>query len=507
MSLTPHYQDEAVTSESGSAAARGPTEPGVSDYATFLVRKSQLNGHHGFVPLFLPEYLFDFQKALVEWAIRKGRAAIFADCGLGKTPMQLVWAENVIRKTNGRVLILTPLAVAAQTVREGEKFGIACRVSRDGSFDGTRITVTNYDQLHRFSPSDFSGVVCDESSILKHFSGATQKAVTQFMSKLPYRLLCTATAAPNDYIELGTSSEAIGELGHSDMLTRFFVMDDKKWHRMNEVRLARAARIGGDHNARLTYRMSQQIGAWRFKAHAEVPFWRWVCSWARACRSPQDLGFDDDRFVLPSLDELEHTVSPRRPADGRLFVTPAFGLQEEREERRRTLEERCDRVRDLVAHQHPAVVWCHLNVEGDALERLIPGAAQVAGRDGDEKKEATFEGFARGDIRVLITKPKIGAWGLNWQHCAHVVTFASHSYEQYYQSVRRCWRFGQTRPVTVDVISTEGEVHVRENMRRKREAATRMFDALVAHMNESMAVTGALATERIQPPPWLSSIS
>jgi len=455
-------------------------------YAAFLSIKTQGGTAHGFAPLWMPDFLFDFQAALVEWAIQKGRAAIFADCGLGKTPMQLVWAENVARNTNKRVLILTPLAVAAQTVREGEKFGIATHRSHDGNLTG-HIIVANYERLHYFRPEDFAGVVCDESSILKHFGGATQKALTRFMLKVPYRLLCTATAAPNDYAELGTSSEVLGVLGHSDMLSRFFVMEDAKRHRMNEVKLAREARTG-NYFQKLSYRVAQQMGAWRLKGHAEVPFWRWVCSWARACRMPSDIGFEDGAFSLPPLLEREHIVEPVTPPNGMLFTLPAFGLAEERDERRRTMTERCSLVAGLLAHADPAIVWCHLNAEGDRLAAMIPDAVQVKGADESEAKEEAYGAFAAGAVRVLITKPKIGAWGLNFQHCAHVVTFASHSYEQYYQSVRRCWRFGQTRPVTVDIVATTGERHVRDNMVRKAKAAREMFDALVAQMNAAMHI-------------------
>lgn len=480
-------------------------------YAEFLDRKRQLGGEYGFSPLFMPDYLFDFQQSLVEWAVRKGRAAIFADCGLGKTLMQLVWAENVVRKTNGRVLLLTPLAVGVQTVAEGQRFGIDCQRSRDGHYT-SRIVITNYEKLHLFNPSEFTGVVCDESSILKHFAGATQKAVTRFMSKLPYRLLCTATAAPNDYIELGTSSEALGELGYSDMLTRFFKQMDNKAHRRQEVKdwqAERAARILNaqlaQHYGKLSFRISQSIGQYRLKGHAEQHFWQWVCSWARACRAPSDLGFSDDRFVLPEKLEHQHVITPSRPADGMLFTMPAIGLKEEREERRRTLTERCEYVAKLVDHDQPAVVWCHLNSEGDRLQKVIPGAVQVQGSNSDDEKEEAYRAFAAGDIRVLVIKPKIGAWGMNWQHCAHVVTFATHSYEQFYQSVRRCWRFGQTRPVVVDIIATKGEQYVIDNMNRKADAASAMFSELVAHMNNArIERRGDKHTAELRRPEWLS---
>jgi len=471
-------------------------------YATFLQRKSHGGEAYGFSPHWMSPHLFDFQAALVEWALWKGRGALFEDCGLGKSLQSLVWAENVVRQTNRPVLILTPLAVGAQFVQEGQKFDIECHQSRDGSVK-PNITVTNYEQLHKFTPDDFGGVVCDESGILKHFSGATQKHVTRFMLKIPYRLLGTATAAPNDYIELGTSSEALGYLGYSDMLTRFFVMDDKKRHRMNDVKLARHAN-SGNHFAKLAYRVAQQIGAWRMKGHAEHPFWQWVCSWARACRKPSDLGFDDGAFLLPPLLEQEHTITPKTAPDGMLLTLPAFGLKEERDERRRTLQERCEYAASLVQHGCPAVVWCHFNAEGDLLERLIPDAVQVKGSQGDEQKEERYAAFASQQARVLICKPKIGAWGLNWQHCAHVVTFASHSFEQRYQSIRRCWRFGQQHPVVVDTIATTGEAHVHANMTRKAAAADRMFTALVHQMNHALHIdrTHHTATT-IEVPPWL----
>ena len=470
-------------------------------YVDFIDRKSQLGDMAGFDPLWLPDFLFDFQKALVEWAIRKGRAAIFADCGLGKTPMQLVWAENVVRKTMRPVLILTPLAVAGQTVREAAKFDIPIARSHAGEVRST-IVVSNYERLHYFNPDDFAGVVCDESSILKHFTGATQSAVTRFMLKVPYRLLCTATAAPNDYIELGTSSQALGELGYSEMLSRFFKQSDNKMHRMQQIKDQRREKLN-NHFGKLSFRVHQQIGQWHLKGHAATPFWQWIASWARACRKPSDLGFSDAAFVLPPLVERAHTIMPDRPPDGMLLTLPAIGLNEERDERRRTLKERCDLVAELVNHDQPAVIWCHLNIEGDRLAQIIPNSRQVRGADTDEQKEEAYAAFASGELKRLIIKPKIGAWGLNWQHCNHVVTFASHSYEQYYQSVRRCWRFGQERPVTVDIIATEGERRVQENMARKAAAADQMLAELVTHMNEALHLSMTQQQTNVEIPGWL----
>jgi hypothetical protein len=453
------------------------------DYEAFLEDRAQLGGDHGFGPLWLPDFLFPFQRALVEWATRRGRAAIFADCGLGKTLMELTWAENVVRHTRAGVLLLTPLAVTHQIQAEAERFGIQARISRDGA-PHVGITITNYERLHHFTPTDFAGVVCDESSILKSFDGSTKKALTEFMRKRPFRLLATATAAPNDFIELGTSSEALGYMGHMDMLNKFF---------RNTLNNSSTGRYRGE------------SVKWRLKGHAEIPFWRWVCSWARACRRPSDLGFDDADFLLPPLVETEHMVDVDRPAEGMLFSLPAVGLKEQRAERRRTIQERCEKAAALVAKtDQPAIVWCHLNDEGDLLEELIPEAVQVSGSMTDEVKESRLLGFARGESRVLITKPVIGAWGLNYQHCNHVTFFPSHSFEQYYQAVRRCWRFGQKRPVGVDVVSTEGEAGVLKNLQRKARQADEMFSALVSHMGEAMGMgREASFKTKVEVPSWL----
>jgi superfamily II DNA or RNA helicase len=472
------------------------------NYQEFLHRKSQLGTFDGFEPVWMPDFLYGFQSAMVEWALRKGKGALFEDCGLGKTPQSLVWAENIVRKTNKNVLILTPLAVSYQFVEEGKKFGIECNRSTDGRPAG-KITVTNYERLHLFDENDFGGAVCDESSILKHFGGSTQKHVTRFMSKMPYRLLGTATAAPNDFDELGTSSEAIGTLPYSEMLSMFFNQDDGKKFKSDEVKTMKETRTG-NYFGKLAYRTTQQMRGWRLKAHAETPFWRWVCSWARACRMPSDLGFPNGDFVLPELSTREHIVIPQSAPDGKLFTMQAFGLQEERDERRRTLRERSELVAKLVDHDRQAIIWCHLNQEGDELEKVIPGCVQVAGSDSDDAKEERLRAFAKGQVRVLVTKAKIAGFGMNFQNCAHVVTYASHSYEQFYQSIRRCWRFGQKNPVTVDIVSTEGEQHVRDNMKRKAEAADRMFSALVEHMNNAQWLEATEYKTPVEVPQWLS---
>ncbi len=472
----------------------------MNDYRSFLCRKSQADDNSGFEPTSVPDWLFPFQCALVEWAIRKGRAAVFADCGLGKTPIQLVWAENVARHTGKPVLILTPLAVSYQTQKEAEKFGIEASRSPDGK-PRPNITITNYERLEKFDPDDYGGAVCDEGQIIKHWTGATQKLVTRFLSKLPYRLLCTATPSPNDFVELGTSAEALGALTHSDMLATFFrqLSDDEKKRKttMDDV----------IHSKRLSWRVIQSMGQWVLKPHAFEPFWKWVASWARACRKPSDLGdFDDSAFVLPLLVRRDHTVTPKKPPDGWLFTVPAFGLNQERAERRRTLDERSELVAKLTKDSDRAIVWCQLNAEGERLTKEIKGAVEVAGRHSVEEKEERILAFINGQVRVLVTKAKVAGLGLNLQHCAHVVTFVTHSYESFYQTVRRCWRFGQTRSVTLDVVATEGEVSVRRNMDRKEKLAGIMFDEVIGHLNDALSVRGDKHTQPTEVPKWLHEI-
>lgn len=458
------------------------------DYQSFLNNKQILHSSTGFDihQDGLNKNLFDWQKMILQWAIKTGRSAIFADCGLGKTIIQLDWAQKIVQKTGKKVLILTPLAVAQQTELEGEKFGIECKRSIDGTAK-SNITITNYEKLHYFNNSDFIGLVGDESSILKNFDGKRKKQVTEFIRKMPYRLLCTATAAPNDYIELGTSSEALGVMGYMDMLGRFFK------NQLNNCSTKRAwANTGAG------------VPKWRFKKHAEESFWRWVCSWSMAIRKPSDIGFSDDGFSLPKLIEKETVLPVSRPQPGMMFPEPANGLQEQREERRATINERCEMVVQKTNHNDPTVVWCHLNDEGDLLEKIIPGAKQIKGGMTDEKKEQILYDFSTGNLRVLITKPKIGAFGLNWQHCNHMTFFPSHSYEQYYQGVRRCWRFGQKRDVTVDIITTEGEVKVLKNLKKKAVAADKMFDSLITQMNNATKIVNKNKfTNKMEVPSWL----
>ena len=455
-------------------------------YTAFLAAKAQHSTGNGFEPDRLPDHLFDFQRDLTEWAVRQGRAAIFADCGMGKTPMELAWADQVARHTGKPVLLLTPLAVGFQVITEAEKFGHDAARSRNGK-PTAPITVSNYEQASKYNPRDFGGIVCDESSAIKAFDGTTRAVVTELMREMPYRLFGTATAAPNDYLELGTSSEALGELGYTDMLTRFFV---------NDQRTA---------SSRSNFAATGRSVGWRFKGHGEGPFWRWVASWARAIRRPSDYGYDDGRFILPARRERVHVVEAVTVRPDTLFDVPAVGLAEEREEARRTLPERCEKAAELLADVENGVAWCHLNDESAMLAKLIPGAVELTGSDDDDAKEAKLAAFTRGEIRVLVTKPILGAWGLNWQHAHHMTYFPSHSYEQYYQAVRRMWRFGQQHEVTVDVVTTKGGENTLRNLQRKSRAADAMFDALIAHMNNALTVERRHTYETpMETPAWLA---
>ena len=451
------------------------------EYSEFLKAKLQSKAPDGIKKYTPNPMMYGFQAFLTEWALLQGRGALLCDCGLGKSLMLLDWAQKVVEHTNKPVLIVTPLAVSSQTVREGNKFDIEVKRSNDGKVAG-KITVTNYEKLDKFNWQDYSGIVCDESSRIKSQDAKTRKEVTEFMRKIPFRLLTTATAAPNDYLELGTSSEALGYLGFMDMLNKFFKNDS---------------------NNSAMRRMYGEAPKWRFRGHAEVPFWRWVCSWARAMRKPSDLGFDDTDFVLPLLTENEHIVEAETLAPGMLFAMPAKDLREQREERKRTINERSERVMSLVNNGKQSMIWCHLNEEGDTLQRMIPGSVQISGRDNDDKKEEKFLAFIDGEIENLITKPKIGAWGLNLQNCSHMVTYPSHSYEQFYQCVRRFWRFGQKEQVTVDVVMTEGERKVVQNMQRKAKQATAMFDNLCQEMNHAIGISNIDRHQtKMEAPTW-----
>lgn len=431
-------------------------------------------------------HLFPFQRDLVRWALRRGRAALFADTGLGKTAMQVEFARHV--SARGRVLIVTPLAVAQQTVREAARFGVHASYGRSDT--GASIDVCNYDMLHTRDPSAYAGVVLDESSILKAFDGKTRTALISMFAETPYRLCCTATPAPNDFTELGNHSEFLGLKTRSEMLAEYFVHD------------------GGS------------TQDWRVKGHAITPFWRWVATWGAVVKAPSDLGYDDGDFALPPLRMHEHVVptdgeSARRA--GMLFVPEAATLADQRAVRRATISGRVAEAVRIVNGHDPAIVWCELNDEADAAAGAIEGAIQVAGSDDADVKADRLVGFAEGRHRVLVSKPSICGWGLNWQHASRMVFVgASHSYEQTYQAIRRCWRFGQTRPVDVHVVRSDADSAVIANYRRKEADASRMAAEMRAHVGDAVrAEVRGLAREwnpyqpqvRLTVPDWIGKES
>lgn len=450
-------------------------------YASFLLDKEHVGTQDGFSPVFMPNYLFDFQKSLVDWSLRGGRRAIFADCGMGKTPIQLVWAQNIVQKFNKSVLIIAPLSVSQQTIEEAEKFKIKAIRSMNGKFTKLdKIIVTNYERLHYFNCQDFVGVVCDESSIIKSFNGVRKNEITEFMRKIKYRLLCTATAAPNDYIELGTSSEALGHLGYMDMLSRFFKNDEDSLH---------PAFFGAK---------------WRFKSHAEEDFWRWMVSWSRACRSPSDLGFDNGLFTLKRLIEQEVIVKVPRGNQRGFFVLPSKNWSDQRCDTRESIQQRCETASEKLKNVDSGIAWCHLNKESELLSKIIKGAIEVKGSDSEEKKEEAFRAFRHKEIRVLVTKPKIAAFGMNWQHCSDITYFPTHSYEQYYQAIRRCWRFGQNKEVKVHLITSEALIEVMYNMQRKSIVCGKMFTKLVEKMNNTLQILdNSKYDKEVKKPVWV----
>ena len=405
--------------------------------------------------------LFDFQRDIVHWALRRGRAAIFADCGLGKTPMQLEWAVRVTEHTKKPALIFAPLAVAEQTAREGKKFNIQVAVLAEQSeLPGvwSELGITNYEKLDHFqNPATFSAVVLDESSILKALDGKTRKALTSWSESIPYKLCCTATPAPNDYMELGNHAEFLGIMKATEMLSMFFVHD------------------GGD------------TSKWRLKRHATDAFWKWVASWAVAIRKPSDLGYDDGDFVLPPL-KIHPVVVDGKIPEGHLFPVEARTRQERQKARKESISDRvaaCARLAN--ESQEPWLIWCNLNPESQALNAAIDDTIEITGSDTPAFKKSSMLAFSDGEARVLVTKPTIAGYGMNWQHCPNVAFVGlSDSYEQFYQAVRRCWRFGQKREVNCYVITSELEGAVVRNIERKEKQARQLMEGMVRHMKTEM---------------------
>lgn len=424
----------------------------MSDYQVFLDNKRISVSPSGFEPIGMIDALYPFQRDIVKWACRKGKACIFADCGMGKTPMQLEWARQVHGHIGGVVLIVAPLAVAEQTVREGAKFGIAVNHVRsaDDIVDG--INITNYEMLHKFEGINLSGVVLDESSILKSYSGKIRNQIIDMFADVPFKLACTATPAPNDYMELGNHAEFVGAMTRTEMLAMFFIHD------------------GGE------------TSKWRLKGHAVDVYWDWVSQWAVVVTKPSDMGYEDGAFKLPPLDVHPHVISTDGDmADGRLFAVESVTLSEQHRSRRTTVDIKAGYIAQIVnSSDDQWLIWCDLNAESEELAKSIPDAVEVRGSDPDDWKEQAMIGFADGTYRVLVTKPSIAGFGMNWQQCARIAFCGiSNSYEQFYQAVRRCWRFGQTRPVEVIVTITDQETAIFRNVMEKRYASSEMQDQMV----------------------------
>lgn len=448
-----------------------PSDAIVKDsYEGFIEAKSKSRASRSVpqMPRGISDRLFPHQKDLVSWAMRRGRAAIFADTGLGKTAMLLEWSRHV--SAHGRVIILTPLAVAEQIVREGVKFGVDCSYLRkdDGS---TRIVVTNYEMLSHFNPADFCGVVIDESSILKSYDGKTRTEIIESFSSTEWRLACTATPAPNDHTELGNHAEFLGIKSRVEMLAEFFVHD------------------GGD------------TSEWRLKGHAKGAFWKWVASWGAVVKRPSDIGHSDEGFALPPLRMHERVIyvdHSDAKNHGMLFFDEARTLSDQRASRKSTVRDRSLIAKEIASDDGACLIWCEFNDEADEITRSIPGAVQVRGSDSPEIKSERLLGFADGRYRVLVTKPSIAGFGLNWQHCSRMI-FAgvSHSYEQTYQAVRRCWRFGQSRPVDVYIIRSELDGPILANLRRKESDAERMTEAMASQMRDVMRAEISTAAREV----------
>jgi hypothetical protein len=434
------------------------------EYSDFLESKKHTLGEFGFEPNFIPDMAFDFQREIITRAVKKGRIAVFADTGLGKTLIQLSIAQNIVNHTNKRVLILTPLAVAFQFIIEAKKLGIEdIEYSKDGVFTKS-IVICNYERLHYFNSSDFEGVVLDESSILKNFDGKIKGQITSFVKKLPYRFLSTATPSPNDFIELGTSSEALGYMGYMDMLGKFFK------NNQNSV-------DGSNRN----------IGEkFYLKPHAEKSFFAWVNQWSIMIKMPSDLGFSNDRYILPELIINKHMVKNMSliDVDGQvqMFTPIAKTMTEVKHEQRMTIQQRCEKAVEL-AKGKTSVYWCNLNDESKLLKELDPEAVEIRGSMSIEKKEDILIKFANGEIKRIITKAKITGMGLNWQHCNHSVFFPTWSYEQYYQAIRRFWRFGQKNEVVVDLVISDGQKRVLDAIQQKTEKAKILYNQLTENVN------------------------
>jgi hypothetical protein len=456
-------------------------------YEDFIKNKEHSSQDYGIQgKIELPDNMFDFQKYITEYAIKKGRCALFLDTGLGKTIIELAIAQNYVKYTNKPVLIITPLAVAYQFIKEAEKFRINdVQYSKDGSY-ANKIVICNYERLHKFNNNDFDCVILDESSILKNFDGKYKHQITMFMKKIKYRYLATATPSPNDYIELGTSSETLGLLGYMDMLSRFFKNNNKT------IKSTAIAHTGDE---------------WYLKAHAKQSFWVWVNSWSVSLRTPSDIGFSDELYKLPELIEQTTIVKNNKPIS-KYGITPIFNFaaetfQEIRTECRNTIEERCVEACKKANSHEISVYWVNLNDEASFIKQYDKTTKEIKGQMCIDEKEDILLAFASGNIKKLITKTSITAFGLNWQHCNHTIYFPTYSYEQYYQAIRRFWRFGQKNPVIVDLVLSDGQTKIMKALLVKKNKAIDMYNNLVINTNKIYKEKNNSFSNNIQKPNFI----
>lgn len=461
----------------------------MTKYQDFLASKLIVDPDTGIKnPAALPDQLKDFQADITRWALRRGRAAVFAGTGLGKTWMEEFWCDAVARHTEMPSLIFAPLAVAPQFIEEGEKCGIHVNYARSQADIKPGVNVTNYEKMDHFNLNKFGAVDLDESSILKSVDGVTRTELIERCKDVPFRLTATATPSPNDFMELGNQAEFLGVMSYTDMLATFFMHD------------------------------SGETQAWRLRGHAEKPFWQWMCSWAVTLRKPSDLGYADEGYNLPPLNQIEHRVAVEyAPSNesGLLFPMEAQSLSERLGARRGSINERVSKAAEITPADRPFVWWCNLNAEADALCKSIPDAVELRGSDSEKDKERKLRDFAHGNIRILITKPSICGWGLNWQHCADTgFVGLSDSFEQVYQAIRRFWRFGQKKPVTAHFIAAETEGAVVANIKRKEQQSDHMVASMIEHMRDlnSAAIHGMsrdrasyIPTQKMGVPSWLSA--
>lgn len=427
-----------------------------NDYNLFLKEKEEKRVASGFEvkDSELNSNLFDWQREIVKWCLKKGKCALFEDTGMGKTIQQLAWADAIVKHTNGKVLIVAPLAVSKQTAQEGEKFGIKVNIIENEDDIKEGISVTNYEKLHKFDLSQFIGVCLDESSILKSYSGKTTMELIDTFRYTPYKLSCSATPSPNDYTELGNQAEFLNVMTMSEMLATYFIND------------------------------ASHGNGWRLKGHSEIEFYKWITEWAILINNPSNLGYDGSKFILPKLNINKIIIESDTWDTNTLFAIPAETLGERREARKSSIPQKIDKIRELISRMDSCLVWCDFNYESEELKKAIPEGYEIKGSDTPEYKEKGMTGFSTGEVKYLISKPSICGFGMNWQNCNNMIFCGlSDSYEQFYQAIRRCWRFGQKKEVNVYVIISDKETNILENIKKKETQHQNMSKNMISIMS------------------------